>query len=117
MKVNSKIHGILDYGSILLLWASPTLFGLPEITTYFTYVLGFVHLLLTISTNFEVGLIKLIPLKIHGLIEIVVAVALVAVAFYLGSIEGAFARNYYLVFAGILGGLWFLTEYKVKAVG
>jgi hypothetical protein len=116
MKINSKIHGILDYASVLFLLASPTLFGLPEITSYFTYLLGFVHLTLTILTNFELGLIKVVPLKIHGIIEAIVAVTLVVIAFYLGSIEGTLARNFYLIFAAVLTGLWFLTEYKVNSL-
>ncbi len=116
MKVNSKIHGILDYASVLFLWASPTLFGLPEVTSYFTYSLGFIHLTLTILTNFELGLIKVVPLKIHGIVEAIVALILIVVAFYLGSSEGTVARNFYLIFAAVLAGLYFLTEYKVKSV-
>ncbi|WP_353087115.1 hypothetical protein [Flavobacterium sp.] len=112
MKINSKIHGTLDYASVLFLWASPTLFGLPENTSYFTYVLGFIHLTLTILTDFDLGLIKVIPLKIHGIIEAVVAVLLGVTALFLGSIEGTIARNFYLIFAVVLAGLWFLTEYK-----
>ncbi len=115
MKINSKVHGILDYASVLFLWSSPTLFGLPEITSYFTYILGFVHLTLTVLTNFELGIFKIVSLKIHSTIEVLVAVVLVAAAFYLGSVESALARNFYLVFAAVLGGLWFLTEYKTKA--
>ena len=115
MKVSSKVHGILDSASVLFLLLSPTLFGLPEVTSYFTYALGGIHLVLTALTKFELGIIKVIPLKVHGFIEAIVAVALVAVAFYFDSIEGTIARNFYLAFAGVLAGLWFLTEYKVKS--
>ena len=82
MKVSSKVHGILDYASVLFLLLSPTLFGLPEVTSYFTYALGGIHLVLTALTKFELGIIKVIPLKVHGFIEAIAAVALVAVAFY-----------------------------------
>ena len=112
MKLNSKLHGIIDYVVVIFLLASPTLFHLPEITALFTYVLAGIHLALTISTNFDMGLIKIIPLTIHGWIELIVSIALVGVAFYLGSIEGELARNFYLVFAAAVFATWAITDYK-----
>lgn len=116
MKINSKIHGYLDYLVVLVLLILPTLFNLPETTTIFTYSLGGIHLLLTLFTNFEVGLVKIIPFSIHGWIEIIVAVALVAVAFYLGSIDGDFSRNLYFVLAAIVFVIWLITDYQRTAL-
>ena len=112
MKINSKIHGIIDYGVVFFLWASPTLFNLPEFTAWFTYILGAVHLVLTICTKFEVGIIKLIPMKIHGMIELVVSISLIGVAFYLGGQDGVVARNFYLGFAAAVFLTWLVTDYK-----
>ncbi len=115
MKINSKIHGIIDYLVVIFLWASPSLFGLSETTALFTYVLGGIHLVLTILTNFEFGLIKVIPFKIHGWIELLVSFALVGVAFYLGNLEGDLSRNFYLGFAAAVFLTFILTDYKSKA--
>lgn len=112
MKINSKLHGIVDYLVVVFLWLSPTLFSLPEMTGLFTYILGGVHLSLTLLTRFELGLIKVIPLKIHGLIELIVSIALIGVAFYLGSEEGELARNYYIAFAAAVFLTWLITDYK-----
>ncbi|MEP6737064.1 MAG: hypothetical protein ABJA70_16190, partial [Chryseolinea sp.] len=98
MKLSSKIHGIIDYVVVVFLLASPSVFPLGEFTSIFTYVLGGIHLALTIGTDFEAGIFKLIAFRIHGVIELIVAVALVALAFYFGSIDGDVARNYYLGF-------------------
>ena len=76
MKLNSRIHGIIDYGVVIFLWLSPTFFGLPQITALFTYILGGVHLALTILTDFEMGLLKIVPLKVHGWIELIVSIIL-----------------------------------------
>lgn len=114
MKVSSRIHGIIDYLSVAFLWLSPTMFDLPEVTSNFTYILGGIHLLLTILTNFELGIIKIVPLKIHSIIELLVALGLFGVAFILGNMEGSLARNFYLAFAFILLIFWYLTEYKAK---
>lgn len=116
MKLNSKIHGAIDYLVVVFLFLSPTLFGLPEVTTLFTYALGVIHLILTVTTKFEFGLVKLIPFKIHGIIELIVSLALVGVAFYLGSLEGDLARNFYLGFAVAVFATWLLTDYESSAV-
>ncbi len=74
MKLNSKTHGIVDYLVVVFLLIAPTAFHLPETTAVFTYVLGGIHLALTVLTNFEFGLVKVIPFKTHGLIELVVSI-------------------------------------------
>src|SRR5271154_4513649 len=112
MKLNSKSHGAIDYAVVLFLWLSPTLFGLPKITSTFTYILGAIHLILTITTNFELGLIKIIPFKVHGIIELIVSIALLAAAFYLGSLEGDLSRNFYIGCAIAVFLTWLITDYK-----
>jgi hypothetical protein len=112
LKLNSKIHGLIDYAVIIFLWLSPTLFGLSSTTSMFTYVLGAIHLALTITTDFEVGLIKIVPLKIHGLIELIVSIALVAVAFLLGNIDGSKSMIFYLIMAVSIFATWLITDYK-----
>jgi hypothetical protein len=116
MKINSKTHGIIDYLVVVFLCLSPSIFNLPEITTIFTYALGGVHLALTVLTKFELGLIKIIPFKIHGWIELVVSVTLIGAAFFLGSREGDLARNFYLVFALVVFLTWLITDYRTKLV-
>ncbi|MGO2358597.1 hypothetical protein [Mesonia sp.] len=110
--INSKIHGIIDYMVVLFLLLSTSLFTLPSMTSKFTYVLAIIHLVLTIATKFELGIFKIIPFKIHGIIELVVSIALVAVAFYLGSVEGDLSRNYYIIFAIAVFLTWLLTDYN-----
>jgi len=112
MRLNSKIHGIIDYLVVLFLWLSPTLFDLPDTTSIFTYILGGVHLFLTVSTEFEAGFLELIPLKVHGWIELIVSIALVGVAFYLGNLEGEQSRNFYLGFAAAVFLTWLITDYS-----
>ncbi len=112
MKLNSKIHGVIDYGVVLFLLISPTLFSLPETTSIFTYAIGVIHLILTVTTKFELGIFKLIPFRIHGIIELIVSMALIGVAFYLGNLEGDVSRNFYLFFAIAVFLTWLITDYK-----
>jgi hypothetical protein len=80
---------------VVFLFLSPTLFGLLEIMAICTYALGIIHLISTAATKFEFGIVKIIPFKIHGIIEWVVSLALIGVAFYLGNLEGELSRNFY----------------------
>jgi hypothetical protein len=112
MKLSAKIHGILDYVVVAFLLASPTIFNLPSLTAIFTYILGFVHLTLTVLTDFPAGLIKIIPLKVHGIIELIVSITLVGVAFVLGDAEGSIAKYFYLGFAAAVFVTWVITDYK-----
>jgi hypothetical protein len=114
MKLNSKTHGAIDYLVVVFLFLSPTLFGLKDITTTFTYVLAAIHLLLTITTKFEFGLVKIIPFKIHGVIELIVSIVLIGVAFYLGNLEGELSRNFYLSFGVAVFITWLITDYKIS---
>ncbi|HXH99165.1 MAG TPA: hypothetical protein VNI52_02770 [Sphingobacteriaceae bacterium] len=116
MKLNSKIHGAIDYAVVIFLLLSPTLFGLPGTTAIFTYVLAVIHLLLTVTTNFEYGLIRIIPFSVHGIIELIVSFVLIGVAFYLGNIEGDLARNFYLSIGAAVFLTWLMTDYKTSYV-
>lgn len=116
MKVlNSKIHGAIDYIFVLFLWVSPSIFGLQEKATLLTYLLGAIHLIVTVITNFEFGLIKILPFKIHGWIELIVSFALVGVAFYLGSVEGELSRNFYFAIAVLVFLTWLLSDYSIQS--
>ncbi len=115
MKLNSKIHGTIDYLVVVFLWISPSLFGLPEATSIFTYVLGTIHLALTFLTDFELGVVKLVPLKIHGIIELAVSIVLIAVAIYFDSTDGTLARNFYLGFGAAVFVTWAFSDYQLQS--
>lgn len=113
MKIlNSKIHGIVDYLFVLFLFASPTIFGLEERAELLTYLLGAVHLSVTVLTNFEYGVVRIILFKHHGWIELIVSFALVGVAIYLGKVENEVSKNFYFALAILVFLTWLITDYK-----
>jgi hypothetical protein len=109
--INAKTHGILDYLTVVFLFLSPTLFGVDGTLATFTYILGVVHLLLTILTAFEVGLIKVIPFRVHGIIEIIVAIALGIVAYWFYTLDNLTGFYFYLVVAMVILLVFFLTDF------
>jgi hypothetical protein len=114
--ISPAIHAIIDYLIVIFLLASPTLFGFAETAAIFTYVLAGIHLLLTISTDYSAGLIKVISLPLHGFIESIVGVILIALAYTLFN-DDTTAKLFYIIFGTVVLYTWLLTDYKgvVKA--
>ena len=109
--ISPRLHGVLDYVTILFLGLSPFLFHMNHAARIFTFARGIVHLCLTLLTDFDMGIFKFIPLKIHGTIEVTVSVVLVFIAFLFRSWEDQTSFYYYLVFSLVLFLVWLTSSY------
>ncbi len=116
MKIlSSKAHGILDYILSLFLLASPTLFQMEGNLSIITYALGLTHLAITALTDFELGIIKLIPFRIHGLIEVFVSLALAGLALWFYNNTGSeFGFYYYIILSAVIMTVFILTDFKIS---
>jgi hypothetical protein len=112
MKMKSRTHGIIDYLFVVFLWVSPAFFGLPDFTSQITYTLGAVHLILTLITDYEVGVFKWVPFRYHGWIELIVGLGLILISLYVGNVDGTLSQNFYFGVTVSVILLWFLTDYK-----
>lgn len=112
--ISSKQHGILDYIMVMLLLASPTIFKMDGDLCAITYAFAGAHFLLTILTNFELGIIKLIPFPLHGLIELVVSIAFIFVSFWFNKNGNNLGYYYYLYFAIAILVVFIITDFKGK---
>jgi hypothetical protein len=112
MKLSPRAHGVLDYLTVLILLISPELFDMQTTGETLCRGLAIVHLILTLCTNFPAGLFKLIPLKIHGLIELLVSLTLIGVAIWFRNSGDIVSFYFYLAFAAILFGIWIISDYK-----
>lgn len=113
--LSSKLHGILDYVTVLFLALSPSVFNMQPYAAFFTYALAFIHLVLTLFTNFEMGIFRIIPLYVHGIIEISVALFLVVVSFLFFIYRDTTSFYFYLVFAIVLFVVWRISDYKLSS--
>ena len=70
--INTKLHGFLDYIVGILLIAMPWIIALDTDTTpgIVFIVAGIMALIYSIFTRYEVGLIKIIPMPAHLLLDI-----------------------------------------------
>ena len=69
--ISTKVHGVLDYLSGALLIASPWLFDFADIETarWVAVGMGIVLLLQSIFTDYELGLVRRIPMSTHLVID------------------------------------------------
>ena len=109
--ISPKIHGIIDYLVVVFLLASPSIFGFTGLLAYFTYALGIIHLLLTITTKYSAGLIKILPFTLHGTVEFVVGIVLIVLAYTLFNDNPA-GKLYYVIFGTVVLLTWLVTDYK-----
>jgi hypothetical protein len=67
-----KIHGFLDYLMGVVLIAAPWLFGFADDgpATYIPVALGAGALVYSILTNYESGVVRLIPFRVHLLLDV-----------------------------------------------
>jgi hypothetical protein len=115
--LSPKLHGIIDYVSVGGLVLAPTLFGLTGVGAGLAYALAGVHLTMTLLTAFPLGLIKLVPLRLHGIVEIVVGISLLVAPWALATVLdlGGNGRLFYSAFGAVLIGVWFVTDYGATA--
>lgn len=109
--ITPKLHAAIDYLVVLFLLASPMLFGMTGNLALFTYALGIVHFILTILTNFSGGAFKIIPLPVHGFIELIVGISLIAIASTLFR-EDTLGKPFYMGFGIAVLVVFLFTDYK-----
>lgn len=111
--ISAKPHGVIDYLVVAFLLISPKLFGFTGLLANFTYAIAGVHFILTLLTNFNVGLFKVIPMPLHGLLELIVGIALIIVAFAVFNYTEA-GMVFYSLFGGAVLMVWYFTDYSPR---
>lgn len=75
--VSDTSHGILDYVTVALFALAPTVFGLTGTAALISYALAGIHLAMTVLTDMPLGIVKIIPFKLHAIVEMLVGPVLV----------------------------------------
>ncbi len=109
--ISAKVHGYLDYVVVLLFLAAPALLYFTRVPSVIAYTLAGVHLLLTLLTDFPLGPIKVIALKWHGVIELIVGPVLIVIPFIFGFASEASAGCFYTVTGIVILVVWGFTDY------
>ncbi|HEX8342782.1 MAG TPA: hypothetical protein VF624_17900 [Tepidisphaeraceae bacterium] len=104
------VHGIADYlgGAVLLL--APNIFGFADhggAAVWIPRVLGVIVLLQSIATRYELGLLKVLPMKAHLMNDYIAAIFLAVSPFLFGFYDAP--RNVWLPHVVVGIGVFILT--------
>jgi hypothetical protein len=117
MKIlHPTVHGLLDYGLASAFLLMPLLVvGFPAVAGVLAFFFGATYLILSAITRYPLGAFKLIPFRIHGVLEAIMAVVWIASPWLFGFAAQTLARNFYVIAGVVLLLVVALTDYK--AVG
>jgi hypothetical protein len=82
----TRVHGVIDYLWGLALITSPWLFGFADVTaaTWVALVFGAGAILYSVVTAYELGLLKILPMPLHLILDGIGGAALAASPFLFG---------------------------------
>jgi hypothetical protein len=77
-RISRKLHGVIDYAIGLILVVAPKLFqfGDQNIAASVSVVLGLMTILYSLLTDYELGVVRMIPYAGHRLFDFVAGVAM-----------------------------------------
>jgi len=112
--IPTRFHGILDYVVGLLMIASPWLFDFARggAETWVLVIVGALVLLQTIMTDFEVGIVKMIPMQTHLMMDFGIGVILALSPWLFGFADYIYTPH--LIF-GVFSILASLTTHRVPS--
>ncbi len=108
--ISSEAHAALDYLTVAIFALAPTVIGLTGASAIVCYVLAVVHLSMTLVTNMPFSLVKVVPIRLHALVELVVGPVLV-----IGGLLLALpmpARTFFVAMGVIIFAVWLLSSYS-----
>lgn len=109
--ISARVHGILDYVTVAGFLVAPTVLGFTDRPAALCYVLAAVHLLMTLATAFPLGIVRAVPFRLHGGVELAVSIALVVLPWILGFGGFHAARYFFYGAAAVIFLVWLLTGY------
>ncbi len=114
--VSARAHGVLDYATVAAFLNAPMVFGFHGTPAAIAYWLAGIHLLMTGCTDFPVGFFMWIPFRIHGVIELLAGIFVLAAPWIFWFAQEVAARNFFLGIAIILLLVVALTDYSQRVV-
>jgi hypothetical protein len=98
-------HGVLDYLVGLFLILAPNLLGFADAggaAVWVPRIIGLMVLLQALMTDYELGLMKVIPIRLHLMTDYAVGAVLIASPWLFGFSDSARAAMLAAVIAGML---------------
>ena len=113
--ISPTVHGVLDYLTVPLLLAAGPLFHFSGRPSEITSMAAGAVLVYSLFTRYRLGLVKMIPFRVHGIIDSVLGLCFLAAPFLL-RFEDMTARWVFLgvgLFALVVVALTDFSEPRV----
>ncbi len=85
------VHGLFDYVGALALLAAPNIFGFADVggaAVWIPRILGLIILVQAVSTRYELGLVKVLPMKMHLMNDYIASIFLAVSPWLFGFADG-----------------------------
>jgi hypothetical protein len=110
--IGAVSHGILDYAIAILLIIGPSVAGFAGVKATWAYVFGGVLFAMALLTRYPLGVIKVIGLAVHGFVELLLIVCLLAAPWYGNFTSGVNSPRFYWMIGLMMLVLWALTDFR-----
>lgn len=97
--MSSRVHGVLDYLTAGVFLVAPAALGLAGPAAWICYGLAVAHVLLTLLTDFPLGVSDLVPFWLHRGVEGLVGAALLVTPWALSDTFTLKSRVFFSVVA------------------
>ncbi len=111
--IGNRLHSVVDYLTVLLFGAAPFILDFSSIGKALCFTLAGAHLFVTLITDFPGGILKLLSIKFHGWIELLVGIALIVASF--GIFPETRIDHLFFLGTGVLVLLvWACSQYRIE---
>src|SRR5512143_776189 len=111
--IPAALHKVLDFVTVAAFLLAPTVLRLTGFAATLAYVLAAVHLSMTLLTRFAPAGRHPVPLGLHGVVESIVGIALLALPWLL-KWSGT-PRVFYTAAGIVILAVWALSQYRAPA--
>ncbi len=117
--LSPRIHGIFDYATAATFAVAPMLFmlGHSRVPIVACHVMAGTLLVVSLLTRYPLGALRIIPFPVHGMIEVVSSVGLVALPWLGGFADQPVARTFFVAAGLSVFTLWLVTDYAAAERG
>ena len=109
--LGQRPHAALDLVTVAIFVLAPALLGFGGAAAAVAFALAGVHLVMTVATDFDFTPLSLVPLRLHGAVELVVGVVLAIVPWLLGGMFATVEQVFFTVLGLVILVVWGFTRY------
>ncbi len=112
--ITPRVHGMIDYATVLATAAAPKVLGFPAPAAALAYGMAGSYLGLSAVTDYPLSAKRVVPFRTHGIAEAVSGLALPAMPWALGFARHRGARNFFLALTGVTFAVAALTDWQKR---